>query len=69
MNSLTKVTFSFSALITSLAFAWLVLSTTGLVHGRSPRVTLEHKGGLDMSGGLELGNETGIFMYGTTAAF
>ena len=41
----------------------------GLVHGRSPRVTLEHKGGLDMSGGLELGNETGIFMYGTTAAF
>ena len=55
MNSLTKLIFSFSALIASLSFAWLALTATGMIHGRVIRVTMNHEGGdLDLSGSLEL---------------
>lgn len=58
---LTKLIFSVAALIASLSRAWLALTATGMIHGRVPRVTIENRGDLGVSGGLELRNESGDF--------
>ena len=46
--------FDLRPLITSLSFAWFVLTATGMIQDRVVRVTMNHKGDLGLSGSVEL---------------
>jgi hypothetical protein len=67
MNSITKLIFSFSALVASLSFAWVALTITGMNPHHT--VTVYHRGdvgvglrgGVGLSGDLELSSASGGF--------
>jgi hypothetical protein len=54
MNSLTRLIASTSALIASLSFAWIALTITGIIPNHVTRVTMYHKGDVDLGGSFEL---------------
>jgi hypothetical protein len=54
MNSITKLIFSISALIAALSFAWVALTITGVIPDHIARVTMYHKGNVDLGGGFRL---------------
>jgi hypothetical protein len=61
MNSLAKFIASISALIASLSFAWIALTITGIIQNHVTRVTMYHKGEIDLGGGFELNTGSGSF--------
>jgi hypothetical protein len=61
MNSLTKFIASISALIASVSFAWLALTTTGMIPNYSAKVTVYHKGDIGLGGSVELESASGGF--------
>jgi hypothetical protein len=62
MNSLCKFINAISAMIASLAFAWLAFTITGTIPNHAAKVTVYHRGGFDMthSGSLDMTHDGSV---------